>query len=634
MARTRLSLRGRLIVGSSCLALLPVASCVFGLLSTQRLSSSFEGLLDKTIAAADLAQEAASSTQHASELRRQFLIERDPALMETLQAEITGAQDAIARIGEIKGDAVASDIQAVDASLAQLSEANRELLNAYTVRGLSHKEGMEGTLRAAVHALETDLKEDSLDNLTVLMLMSRRHENDFLLRGDRKYLDRVDLRLAEFEVAAAAYGFEQEKLDRWGGLWKTYRDSLAALVDATESLNNWAQQADEYSESTLAAVDGLRSMLDGEVRGARAAAASVSSSASFGLFLLLGLAVVSAAGVTVWIVRGVVSSVRSVSRRAELIAQGDLTGDPVPVRSSDELGTLAKAVNSMRDSLTELVRGISETASGVSDMSKQIVRSSNETAQNIREQETQANQVSASVTEMTSSIDEVAASSDNVASGAADAGDRARAGAEVVGKTVEEMRQIADQVATMSGLVDSLGQQSQQIGDVVEVINDIADQTNLLALNAAIEAARAGEHGRGFAVVADEVRKLADRTTKATAEVSGSIESIQRETGRAVEEMNSSTERVSAGVGLAEQAGESLEAITSGSTEVSAMVQFIAAAAREQASAAGEISRSIESIRATTEQSSSGATESANAASKLSAQADELLHAVERFTID
>ncbi len=635
MPRYNLSLRKRLFLGSGALAALTVSACLFGMFSTGRIAGSFDNLLDRTIASADFATQAAWHTQIAAGLQGEFLLNRQMESMETLQAELEKAQQSMRNASSLLDTRERqAEVEAIEAQLASLARANQSLAKAYEHRGLTHELGMEGNLRGAVHALEEDLKSNSLDNLTVLMLMARRHEKDFLLRGERKYLDRVDQRLSEFEAATAEQGIDEETRERWNGLWKTYRDSLAALVDAQERVVVYSQQAKDYSAATIAAVNEFRDGLTADVAAARESVAEVRSATASSLVVLLGVSVMFALGMTIWTVRGVVASVRKVSDRAERIAVGDLSGAAIEVKTKDEIGALGTAINTMRDSLADLVRGISDTASEVANMSESIASASQETSHTIREQEAQSNQVAAAVAEMTSSIEEVANNSDEVARGSIEAGEKATEGAEVVGQTVCEMREIADQVKTLSQLVDSLGDKSQQIGQIVEVINDIADQTNLLALNAAIEAARAGEHGRGFAVVADEVRKLADRTTKATAEVSESIASIQRETTQAVEEMNSSTERVTNGVGLAERAGQSLAAITSGSADVSRKIESIAAAARQQSSAAEEISRSVDAIRSATEESAIGAAQSAEAATRLSTKADELRKAVERFTLD
>jgi methyl-accepting chemotaxis protein len=213
------------------------------------------------------------------------------------------------------------------------------------------------------------------------------------------------------------------------------------------------------------------------------------------------------------------------------------------------------------------------------------------------------------------------------------AGKDAQQGGEIVAKTLDHMKSIASLVEASSTGIAELGARSDEIGRIIEVINDIADQTNLLALNAAIEAARAGEHGRGFAVVADEVRKLADRTTKATGEVATSIKAIQEGTGTAVKSMQSVTERVSVGVELAEQAGKSLGTICDGTGSVAMIIESIASATHEQTSACEEIGRNVTLISQAGQECSDGAKRAATVAGALSGRAAELEQLVSGFTV-
>ena len=212
-------------------------------------------------------------------------------------------------------------------------------------------------------------------------------------------------------------------------------------------------------------------------------------------------------------------------------------------------------------------------------------------------------------------------------------GRTAEEGGGVVEQTVTGMNAISEAVSASADSVRELGARGEQIGQVIEVINDIADQTNLLALNAAIEAARAGEHGKGFAVVADEVRKLADRTTKATDEVAQSITAIQNETAAAVSKMESGTDEVQRGVEKAREAGSSLGEIVQGARDVASLIQSIAAAAEEQSTASEQVSRNVESITAVTGQTSEGARQSAAASTQLSGKAEQLQQLVGRFTL-
>ena len=312
--------------------------------------------------------------------------------------------------------------------------------------------------------------------------------------------------------------------------------------------------------------------------------------------------------------------------------EGDLT-QRVDQNRKDELGELGKWFNTFVEKIHGVISEVRNTSQEVAGAATQIAASSEEMSQGISEQNEQVTQISSAIEEMSSSIIEVAAKSSEAANNAAKSGEVAAAGGKVVSETIEGMGQISQAVSASAASVSELGKRGEQIGQIIEVINDIADQTNLLALNAAIEAARAGEHGRGFAVVADEVRKLADRTTKATEEIGESITAIQNETHEAVQRMNAGTEQVQVGVEKATQAGQSLEQIVAGAQEVAAMIQSIAAAAEEQSAASEQVSHGVQSVSAVSSQSAEGASQAAQAASQLSVKAEQLQSLVSRFKL-
>lgn len=321
-----------------------------------------------------------------------------------------------------------------------------------------------------------------------------------------------------------------------------------------------------------------------------------------------------------------------IARIREIQTENDLT-KRVDVKSGDEVGQLGECFNGFVGTLQGVISDVAGATHEVAGAATEIAASSEEIASGMQEQSSQVTQISSAVEEMSASIVEVARKSGQAANDANNSGKVAEEGGEVVRETITGMRSIADAVSAGAASVSELGKRGEQIGQIIEVINDIADQTNLLALNAAIEAARAGEHGRGFAVVADEVRKLADRTTGATEEIAQSIEAIQSETSAAVDKMNAGTEQVSVGVAKATEAGESLEKIVTGAQNVAGNIQSIAAAAEQQSAAAGEVSRNIESITAVTAQSTEGAQQAAQAATQLSGKAEELLAMIGRFKI-
>lgn len=310
--------------------------------------------------------------------------------------------------------------------------------------------------------------------------------------------------------------------------------------------------------------------------------------------------------------------------------EGDLT-QRIEVNSEDEIGQLGKWFNMFVEKIHNIIAEVGSVTRDVASAATQIAASSEEMAQGMSEQNQQVDQISSAIEEMSSSVVEVARKSGEAANNASESGRVAQDGGKVVNQTIDGMKAISEAVTAGAASVTELGKRGEQIGQIIEVINDIADQTNLLALNAAIEAARAGEHGRGFAVVADEVRKLADRTTKATEEIAESIKAIQSETGEAVKRMNAGTDQVTTGVESATEAGQSLQKIVNSAQDVASMIQSIAAAAEQQSAASEQVSRNVDSVSAVSRQANEGANQAASAAAQLSSKAEQLQALVSKF---
>ncbi len=328
--------------------------------------------------------------------------------------------------------------------------------------------------------------------------------------------------------------------------------------------------------------------------------------------------------------RGVTKPIKSFIASFEVIAAGDLT-QRVACKARDEIGDLAKGFNTLIAEISSIICSVQDTANNVAAAATEVAATSEQMASTTDQQRSQVTQVAAAVEQLSATINEVSGRTSDVSRQSTGAGQQASEGGQIVSRTVSEMEQIASQVDVTSTAVGNLSTKADQIGEILTVINDIADQTNLLALNAAIEAARAGEHGRGFAVVADEVRKLAERTQQATQEVSQSITEIQHSTAEATEMMGTSRKRVASGVELAQQAGRSLESIVNGSNSVAQSIDSIAAAVEEQSATSTEIARSIEVISASADEASQGAGQAAAAATQLSGNAETLRELVARF---
>lgn len=315
---------------------------------------------------------------------------------------------------------------------------------------------------------------------------------------------------------------------------------------------------------------------------------------------------------------------------ASKIAQGDLDVD-IKVEGKDEIGQLSSAMKNMVSNLKEVLGGMKSSADNLASASQQLSASSEQMSKGVTEQVAKTSQIATSSAEMSQTIIDIAKNASNIASFAAEAVNIARDGEGVVGKSVEEVNAIASVVNESADLITSLGHRSRQIGEIVSVIKDIADQTNLLALNAAIEAARAGEQGRGFAVVADEVRKLAERTAKATSEIGEMIKAIQDDVDRAVSSMEDATKRVETGVELSKRTGKALHAIVESVTNLQSMVQQIASATEEMSTVSEQISQDVETVASVTSETSSSATQISHASADLATLAVKLEGIVSQF---
>ncbi|MGE5111586.1 MAG: methyl-accepting chemotaxis protein [Acidobacteriaceae bacterium] len=448
----------------------------------------------------------------------------------------------------------------------------------------------------------------------------------------------MDEALSGWEKIASEAGKEKLAIVRSSFAdFKRSNERILALSNARQE-----KRASELSngealrtyEAAAAALDDSRKLVENAMNQQQTEANAAYAQVRLWMILVAVLGIGTCCTLAYFIVKKVIQGLSAVVDRIKDVAQGegDLT-KRIDVQNDDELGELSRWFNTFMDKLQEIIIQVAQSTEHIASASEELSSAATQTSQSAVTQKDQATQVAAAMQEMSSTVLQVSDNATKAAESARRAGETARNGGLIVGETVDVIQNLASSTRNTSAKIQELGKSSDQIGQIIGVIDDIADQTNLLALNAAIEAARAGEQGRGFAVVADEVRKLAERTTQATKEIAQMIKTIQEETQRAVDAMEAGTSAVEHGVESATKAGTSLQEIIRASEQVDDMITHIATAATEQSSATQQVNANMEQIAKLVQESSMGAQQSAKACGDLSDLALDLQRLVGRFKL-
>lgn len=330
--------------------------------------------------------------------------------------------------------------------------------------------------------------------------------------------------------------------------------------------------------------------------------------------------------------RSIVNPMTRAVRAAEEISSGDLTR-PIEVDGKDEATQLLRALATMQRNLRQTIELISGSSTQLASAAEELSAVTEESSRGLQQQNNEIEQAATAVNEMTAAVEEVARNAVSTSEASQQSNQAARQGRDRVVETVKSIQDMTQQIQATSGLVEGLAAQGRDIGKVLDVIRSIAEQTNLLALNAAIEAARAGEAGRGFAVVADEVRALAHRTAQSTTEIEEMVAGIQTRTGEAVHSMSRNTDSTRTTLSLASSAGDALELITEAIAQINERNLVIASASEEQAQVSREVDRNLVNIRDLAAQTAAGANQTSAASHELSRLAVDLKAMVAKFVI-
>lgn len=412
-------------------------------------------------------------------------------------------------------------------------------------------------------------------------------------------------------------------------------DQLVPLMSAGNIAEAVNLVATSIRPLTSTMEDQIDQLTDFNDKGAAQAGQTAANIYSTGRWLVIGIivgVVLLTMGLALLLTRSIVSPISDALSVAERIANSDLSKD-VKVTGADEAGRLLKALAQMQENLRNTIVQISDSSTQLASASEEMTAVTEASSRGLVAQNDEVNQAATAVTEMSAAVDEVARNAESASQDSKRTQGFTQSGQERVAQTLKSIQRLSGNVEQTSEQIQGLSDRAQDISKVVEVIRGIAEQTNLLALNAAIEAARAGEQGRGFAVVADEVRALAHRTQLSTQEIEQMIATIQADSEQAVQAMNTSRDLATQSLSIAQEASSSLDEIASAITQINERNLQIATASEEQSHVAREVDQNLLRIRDLASQSAAGASQTASASSEMSQLAINLNQLVTRFVV-
>ena len=528
---------------------------------------------------------------------------------------------------------VIEDANKVENALGEYKEYFHDYVSEQQKIGLNPKDGLYGKLRSAVHAVEEGIR--TVEDYEILsgMLTLRRIEKDFMLRNDRRYLAKFQ---ESFDALADLIKSRGDldsttKTDILSNL-ATYESDFIRLVER-EEIKGLSENEGVLGrlrravQSTGNALEKMDRDLDIEINST---ITSISTQALAGsivlLILIVGLIVITSRSIL-----GPINLLQSLMSKCADDNDLTLRAD---TSTKDEIGEMAESYNHLIDTLRVLINRIGTSSSRVNATALDLIGTSREADDGVKLQQQECNMVATAMTEMVATVQEVA----NNASGAAEssrlASQETLEGKAIVDSAIEGIRELADTVHSSSDTILELEKETASIGTVLTVIQGIAEQTNLLALNAAIEAARAGEQGRGFAVVADEVRELASRTAHSTNEIRELLTTLTEAANESVTAMTTARDMATDNATAAEKTGISIEKIAEQMLEINGMNSQIAAATEEQTSVAAMVVENVTNMHVSFEDTMDSLTAVRDVAKNLHYLSDNLLDATAKFKIE
>ncbi len=547
------------------------------------------------------------------------------ATHQKLSTTLTSMTEDLSKAG-MELDEVRKLRQVVEQYKASFSQ----LVASQQVIGLNPKDGLYGGLRSAVHDVETLIGKDDYQLLSG-MLQLRRNEKDFMLRLDDKYVSRLTNNKANLVEQVGQSSFDADKQQEIIRLLDAYERSFLNLVSEQTTLG---LSHDEGLQGEMrAAIHQVDQYLATLVNESKAVVESYSSFVYTLAITVFAVVMIIAISFAFYIYRSIITSIETLKTTMLNISKTNDLTIAIDTSGEDELAEMASVFDDMVASFRNLIVEVNHSVNTLNDATQVVAQNIHTTTIGVESQIQETDMVATAVTEMVATVDGIAENTKEAARKAEQTNENAQKGKQGVDTTIGQIGLLSTNLIDSEQVVFELEKDGQTIGSVLDVIRGIAEQTNLLALNAAIEAARAGEQGRGFAVVADEVRTLASRTQDSTQEIESIISGLQTRTQQIVQHMAACRDQGSESATTADSAGVMLEEITADVSTIMEMNAAIAVAIQEQSQVALEVNKHIVSIRDVAEQSSGMTQQNAQMSEELSQQATVLAEEVNRFVV-
>jgi methyl-accepting chemotaxis protein len=606
--------------------------------------TSLGGLIDRSNWMSDITQLNAGLTKLRVVRLQYMLTNGDETAAQNVQTTLESfAAQQQKLINSFKSPENVKLLKEQAATIAEYQTSLNKMRNAYRT-GNSARDSMSVSAETAYNQIESiskrvqqmDMSEQRFEQFQAItaakeaFILARYEVRGYTAttnaETEQKAVGQIDAAIASLKSLNAQFAAtQQDALRQLESALTSYRSALMAYKNAnTDAVQARKEMTDQGT--TIVALSEQLYQIQLDRRDAESAQARTFQLISTLLALLVG--VIAAVIITRQITRPLQETLAVVER----IASGDLTQN-VTVTRRDELGVLQQGIARMGVTLRDLISGIRDGVTQIASAAEELSAVTEQTSAGVNSQKVETDQVATAMHEMTATVQEVARNAEQASQAAAAADGEARAGDKVVAEAITQIERLASEVVRSTEAMGLLQQESDKIGSVMDVIKAVAEQTNLLALNAAIEAARAGEAGRGFAVVADEVRGLAQRTQKSTEEIEGLVAGLQNGTQQVSVVMNNSRALTDSSVALTRKAGVSLENITRTVSNIQSMNQQIAAAAEQQSAVAEEISRSIINVRDVSEQTAAASDETAASSVELARLGNQLQMMVSHFRV-